>query len=288
MLRIELIVNSHAGRGRGRAAADAARRVLEAAGCEVLVQLPATADAARDAAGDASMRADVVVAVGGDGTLRTVLEGLRRPVSTGVIPLGTANVVARELRIPLEPRKAAAVIVGGRTQSMDLGEANGRRFLAMAGVGLDAEIIDALHAERRGPIRKSDYLAPTWRALTAPARARLRLSIDGSPFGPMLQDVIVCNVRNYAAYFAVAPAAVANDGRLDWVARPPSGAWSSLRWAWAAIRRRPAAGLYYGQGESLTIEATGDPVAVHLDGDSAGTTPLTVRILPAAAKLCVP
>ncbi len=250
--------------------------------------MPTTAEATREFAGQASLHADVVAAVGGDGTLRTVLDGLQRPVSAAVIPIGTANVVARELKIPLDPEGAAAVIAAGHTQPFDLGDANGRHFLAMTGVGLDAEIIDALHTTRVGPIRKSDYLAPTWRALTEPARPRLRLTVDGAPFASTLQDIIVCNVRNYAAYFAVAPNAIANDGRLDWVARPPAGAWSSLRWAWAAIRKRPLASLEYGTALQLTIEALGDPVAVQIDGDPAGTTPLAVRILPAAARLCVP
>lgn len=252
------------------------------------VRLPLSADAAGTAAGEASLECDAVVAVGGDGTLRTVLDALRRPVGVGVIPIGTANVVARELGIPLDPEGAAAAVAGGRTRLLDVGEANGRHFLAMVGVGFDAEIVAAVHGRRGGPIRMSDFVVPTWRAWTAPPRARLRLSSDGNEVAARLQDVIVCNVRNYGAYFSVTPAARPDDGRLDWVARGPSGFGSALAWAVAALRRRPAGFLHYGQAAALQIDAIGDPVPVQIDGDPAGTTPLSLRILASAARLFVP
>ncbi len=286
--RIALIGNPTAGRGRGRAAAETCRRVLEAAGCSVILHLPSSAEALASIAGQASADFDALVAVGGDGTLRGVLDGLRRPVSVGVIPIGTANVVARELGIPLDPAGAAALIARGRTRSLDLGDANGRRFLAMAGVGLDGEIVGCVHAQRSGPIRMSKFILPTWRACHAAPRARLLLSVDGIEPQAPFQDVIVCNVRTYGAYFSVTPDARPDDGRLDWVARPPSGFAAALAWAGAAIRRRPARFLRYGQATTLRIDAIGEPVAVQLDGDPAGTTPISLRVLPAAARLFVP
>lgn len=283
-----MLVNPRAGRGRGVEAAEQARSLLERARNEIRITVPTAPAEVAPAAAIAARRADLVVAVGGDGTLRAMLAGLPPTAPAGLIPLGTANVVARELGIPRSIAGACAVLTAGRLRALDAAWANQVRCLAMVGVGIDAEVIETLHAGRQGPIRQSSYLLPIARVLRRRAGPRLKVACDGVPLDQPVHDLVICNVRNYAAYFAPTPDARPDDGLLHWVARPVGGLISSLAWLLAAWRGRPAAGLIYGSARALTIEATAEPVLVQADGDPAGTTPLQVRVDPGAVRLCVP
>jgi YegS/Rv2252/BmrU family lipid kinase len=151
--QIRLIVNPNAGRGaRRRARINRFREALRREGCEVeLTPTLGPRDAAR-LAGEAAARggAEIVVA-GGDGTVNEALQGVvGTDARLGVFPAGTANVLARELSLPFDPGRAAALVARGETRKLYAGCATDGRmgepryFLLMAGVGLDASVVEGV------------------------------------------------------------------------------------------------------------------------------------------------
>src|SRR6202035_3808574 len=124
---------------------------------------------------------DLVVAVGGDGTVRGCAEGLARTgVPLGIVPHGTANLLARTLRIPGHPRAAlAAVLGGGGTDSkIDLAVADGEPFTAMAGMGLDAAVVAGTKLKHQ--FGWLAYAMSGAMHLALPP-ARVSISLDGAP-----------------------------------------------------------------------------------------------------------
>ena len=98
------------------------------------------------------LKANLVIAAGGDGTINEIIQGLAgSETALGVLPNGTVNVWARELGIPLDGAGARDLLVHGRTRSVDLGCVNGRYFLLMVGIGFDGEVIQAVE---RKPLKR--------------------------------------------------------------------------------------------------------------------------------------
>src|SRR4051812_34169890 len=146
-----LIVNPSAG---ARARSDTVARVVSAVGqlgwhLDVRHTL-ARGDATRFAAEASARGVPFVLVAGGDGTLNEAIQGLAdSATAVGQIPLGTVNIWSRELALPHDPVEAARELVAGEVRRIDLGRANGRYFLLMAGLGFDAEAIHAIEGETK-------------------------------------------------------------------------------------------------------------------------------------------
>lgn len=289
MLRVELIVNPIAGRGRAPQAAAALQRALGQRGVDARLALCPTQAALPGLVHAAAEHADLLVAVGGDGTLRDVVRALPRPLPIAQLPLGTANVLARELALPVEPVALAALVVDGKRRVIDLGRVNGNLFLAMVGVGFDAEIVAGVHAARRGALRQSDYVGHAARALLRGARPALAIEVDGQRLGGTFQDFIVCNTRCYGAHFAFTPAAQVDDGLLNYAGRSRASRVALARFALAAWWKRASAVGSYGIGRRFVVTAAdGAALPTQVDGDPGESTPLTVEISAGAATIVAP
>ncbi|MEN9937391.1 MAG: hypothetical protein RLZZ387_3970, partial [Chloroflexota bacterium] len=127
---------------------------------------------------------DVVVAAGGDGTINEVVNGLAGTrAALAPLPVGTMNVWARELGLPLQPRATAEALLQARVRSIDLGRAGSRYFLLMAGVGFDAAVVGEVRSPEK---RRLGILAYVLRAVTVALRfrgARARVVVDGRRIG---------------------------------------------------------------------------------------------------------
>ncbi len=235
---------------------------------------------------------DGVIAVGGDGTLGEVVAGLSgTPVPVGIIPVGTANVVARELRIPLSPEKAARVLLSGKTRQVDLGRANGRPFLAMVGVGLDGAIVAALSKVRTGPISMASYVRPSLAAVRAYAWPELKVEIDGRALEVPCYGILACNTANYGGIFHLVPGASCSDGLLDLHVWTKPGSTAALRrFAAGLFRRRSSKSItHYAQAKQVRISAlNGSAVDAQIDGDILGTTPVDIELHAGQARLFAP
>jgi diacylglycerol kinase (ATP) len=174
---------------------------------------------ARDLAQEAAARGDdLVLAVGGDGTVNEVASGLiGSPTPLGILPAGSGNGLARTLRIPLAPAAAVRSLVNGVVRRMDVGLANGLPFLNIAGAGLDAAVGSDFHAhgKRGGRRGVATYVRLSLRRALSYSAQRWRLEAGGEILdGPALIVAFV-NGRQYGGGAIVAPRARVDDGILD-------------------------------------------------------------------------
>jgi YegS/Rv2252/BmrU family lipid kinase len=183
--------------------------------------------------------ADLVLAIGGDGTIRAVCEELAGTgVPVGIVPAGTGNLLARNLDIPLYLRSAVDVALNGQDRAIDMVEVSGDKmedstFLVMAGMGFDAAIMEGVN---EGIKAKVGWLAYVWSALKSlmfPA-IRVDVSVDGGEFTRhRARTIVVGNVGFLQAGMPLIPDAAIDDGQLDVVLLYPR---RFLSWLPLAIR----------------------------------------------------
>ena len=284
-----MIVNRNAGRRGVRRDADrAATRLIERG---VPVDLQATGSA-EEAAGIIDQARGVftcVVAVGGDGTLRGVVDAAQGSLPVGLIPRGTANVVARELKLPLDIKRAADNIATGHVRNIDLGRIEGRgTFLAMVGVGFDGKVVDGV---RPGRMKAARMGLSALSALLRPNLPGLAVTIDGVPIAAPVFGAVVANTRNYGGWFSACPAAQPDDGLLDTMLLHRGDRRALLRFGFAVASKREGSPSFASYGRSARIEisslgAVESPVQA--DGDPCGMTPVHLSIHPGAVAIIAP
>ena len=163
-------------------------------------------DAERLAREAASSGIGLLIAAGGDGTVNEIVNGLAgadRPPMVGVLPLGTANVLARELGLPLDAAAAATALAKGRPRPVHLGLVNGRRFVMMAGVGFDARVVAAVRPEMKSRFGRLAYAATSADLWVRGQAARYRLQVGGT--SEEVGSVVIANGRFYAGGFIACP-----------------------------------------------------------------------------------
>jgi YegS/Rv2252/BmrU family lipid kinase len=236
---------------------------------------------------------DMVVAAGGDGTISEVMQALVGQRTTlGVLPLGTVNVWARETGIPLRLDQAREVLLNGTRRRVDVGRANDRYFLLMAGVGFDAEVARRVEdsALTQIGLKIVDYFATTgWLAVTHQP-ARVNILYDHSKrrtFNAMM--IIIGNTRLYGGVMTFAKHAVADDGVFDVVTMEAGGLGYRLSVLARALFRRAKLGPKARtiQCHTVHIEST-PPLPVQVDGDVIGRLPMTFSIVPSSLSVIVP
>jgi diacylglycerol kinase (ATP) len=237
--------------------------------------------------------ADLVLAVGGDGTVNEVARGLLgSEVALGIVPVGSGNGLARALRLPLRPAASLLALEGGVRRPMDVGLLNGLPFLNVAGAGFDAVVGHAFHERGRrggrrgflGYVRLSLLQLRSYRAPSVEVHAageRLRLE----PF-----VLTFANGPQYGSGAVINPGARLDDGWLEIVAFDPLPARQLLsaapRLFLGGIER--AAGYRRIVTRDAVVTAT-SPLAVHRDGDpDRATERIEVGLAPRALQIVVP
>jgi diacylglycerol kinase family enzyme len=271
-----------------------ARRILKAAGIElgIAAAVARPAELPGRVADAVAAGYDRIIVGAGDGTIATVLPALiHRPVTLGVLPLGTSNSLARALGLPRDPAGAVAVIAAGHTARIDAGRANGRYFLNTLTVGLgDAIVREAAPALRRLP-RLLAYGLAVPRALARHRAFRAHLVAGGRRETVRTHQVVVANGTHLGVGTVNVPlgAGVAiDDGRLRVFALAGESRWELLRRSLLLALGRPmAAATPYLAADGLTIAAD-PPQTVRLDGERAGRTPVAIALERAALRVFVP
>jgi diacylglycerol kinase (ATP) len=292
-----IVVNPISGHGRGPRLAEVLRLRLERQGLRVAVeQTRCAGDGTRIAAEAAGWGA--VLAVGGDGTINEIVCGLAgRGIPLGIVPLGTANVIAKELGHRRDPDSVCALLSGARVRPIDLIEVleddgRHRRFaIAMAGAGIDAQIVKTFHAWRRGPIIGHVLYLVLGFAMVLDYRVpSLRVEVDGAVVDEDASFLIVANMREYAGVLSFAPAAVPDDGYLDVYRYRALGRFDYLRAFYAALWRHPewSGRSSCSRGREVRVTVRYGQVPLQVDGDPAGEAPARFRLRPFALPLLVP
>ena len=212
-MRVGVIYNPVAGGGHRARVATGVEQCLSARGFEVIcAETHRPGDATR-LARELSSQVDALVAVGGDGTVNETINGLTEPVPLGIVPAGTANVLALELHLPRDIKGACRVIAEGNTRTLDLGQANGRRFVLMAGAGLDALTIRELDPEAKRRFKHLAFVAGGLRSYHRHHARRFPAVVDGERHEATF--AVVGNSRFYGGRFGLTPKADPADGLLD-------------------------------------------------------------------------
>jgi diacylglycerol kinase (ATP) len=278
--RVLVVANPAAGLRRGRPVGDRVAAAVARAG--VAVDLHAT-----QGPGDARVRAaqaardgyDLVIAAGGDGTAHEAANGLAATgVPLAVAPAGTMNLLARVLGVPLDPAQAALQAVEGfRPVPVRPGDAAGRLFLLMAGVGFDAWVLRELLRHARGKIRFRDYVRGALRGLRTFPFPRLSVSADGSR--SVAHTVIVGRAPLYGGFLRPTPHASLEADALELCALSGGArhlaATAPRLWS-GAHGGRP--GVTLARVSDVAIDADAEDIPYQLDGELAGRLPLAIRL----------
>jgi YegS/Rv2252/BmrU family lipid kinase len=218
--------------------------------------------------------ADLVLAIGGDGTIRAVCEELAGTgVPVGIVPAGTGNLLARNLSIPLYLRAAVDVGLNGQDRAIDMVRVTGDEmadstYLVMAGMGFDAAIMEGVNESFK---KKVGWLAYVWSALKAlmfPA-IRVEVSVDGGPFTRhRARTIVIGNVGHLQAGMPLIPEAAIDDGLLDVVMLYPRRFLSWLPLAARVLTRnkRTDETITRMKGREVIVR-TPAPAPRQLDGD---------------------
>jgi YegS/Rv2252/BmrU family lipid kinase len=219
---------------------------------------------------------DAVLVAGGDGTVNEALNGIgERPIPVGVIPIGTANVLALELGLPDDPEKVADCLASSPVRRLHYGAVNGRRFTMMAGVGFDALVVAAVTPELKRRLRKAAYVLKSFLLLMRFDRPAYEVSVDGVTSAAA--SVIVANGHFYGGKFICAPEARLDDPDLHVCLFERSGRFAAATYAlWLLIgrlhRRHDFRVL---RGRDIRIgHPAGDPVQA--DGDIVAASPVSI------------
>lgn len=240
-----------------------------------------------------------VIAAGGDGTINEVLNGIGDAnafdrVRLGVLPLGTVNVFARELKIPFHTGRAWDLILRGRYTRIDLGRAEyseggqtrSRYFMQLAGAGLDAraiELVDWPQKKKYGPLA---YVIAAWKALREP---QPEITVSGGGRNLTGRLALIGNGKFYGGRMAVCPDAKLRDGLLDVCVFPRMTVVSALGAALCAAMggRLQLNGVQRLQTVEFTITAK-PGAGFELDGEFIGRVPVKFGVERERLRVIVP
>lgn len=260
--------------------------------------------------------ATVVLAAGGDGTVRAVAEGLRgTDTAMALLPAGTGNLLARNMGMDVtDPERAVDVAFTGTDRRIDVGLADlfgadgkhqRRAFLVMAGVGLDAQMIVNTDEGLKKKVGWLAYVKAVAASLPGGRRLKLRIRIDKrASFRTRAHTLVIGNVGELVGNIPLLPDAKIDDGVLDLVTLRPKGPLGWLRIMWAVLvqnrllqrdyRGKRIGGkgskhaLHYRTASSVEVQL-GDPEAVELDGDLFGEVrSFAVQLDPGSLTLKMP
>ncbi|SEQ81323.1 lipid kinase [Microlunatus flavus] len=289
-----LVVNS--GSRRGAAAFEDAHRMLLERGVDVVeafgVSDPARLRETVEQAVERGRR--LIVVGGGDGTFSSVVDVLAgTDVTLGVLPLGTANDLARTLELPLDLAAACDTVANGKVVDIDVGRIGGTAFLNVASSGLSVEVAQAMSPvlkRRLGPLAYPIAAVPAYRRHT-PFTAELTFPLgDHEPVRlEGLLQLAVGNGRFYGGGNAVSQVAGIDDHQLDVYAIPAGRFREHVN-----IARFFRSGTFVEHPEVLHLRtravdlATDHPVRVNVDGEVVATTPVSFTVSPNALDVIVP
>lgn len=243
---------------------------------------------ARGAAGDG---APLVIAAGGDGTFNEVINGIANSeTAMAIVPLGTTNVLAKELGVPEDVAGATDIVLRGKVYSVSLGRVScvfhslpvSRYFCLMAGIGFDGEAVYGVSGTLKKHSGKGAYVLSGLKTLMKYSPGDLSFMVNGAAYTGY--SAIVGNASKYGGNFKITPDAMLDDPHLRIVLMHGKRRRDILRYIYGIFRRRhlQLKDITYLKGDSVRIEGT---ARIQIDGDYLGTTPATITVVPDALKL---
>ena len=234
---------------------------------------------------------DLLAVCGGDGTVNEVASSVPSPpFPVAVLPAGTANVIARELRLPLDPVRALEIALKRSVRKVDLGElgpGRGRRFVFVAGVGFDAYVAASVSPVLKKKFGMGAYALAILRCLQTYPFNEFQVSVHDRIYPAV--SCIIANAKSYGGGLLFCPQADMQDGLLDVLILGQCSRIKLARFLFRAWLGRPGMHDWIRrvQAGSLTIEGPAG-IYVQADGELVGELPLEVKLLPSTFPLIIP
>ncbi len=294
MARVVLIHNPAASRTEA-GAVESICDVFQNAGWSVTARGVEYRDhAAEIAASSVIEGVDVIAIYGGDGTVHAVAGAVGSEVPIGLIPGGTGNLLAGNLRLPRNPAQAARVIAEGVPKSIDLGRLVSRdmvRYFTVAcGAGFDAELMAATTSDAKRRWGMGAYVATAWDVLGKLEPTSYTITVDDVRFEVDAVSVLVANCGEIIPPFLrLRPGIAPDDGLLDVVVLNANGVLESavVLWQLAMGQSDQRGRVQHIRGSRIAVTSH-EPRPVELDGESAGVTPFTVDVIQSGINVILP
>ena len=297
--KTSLIYNPVAGalrNGRTKRALDHCMRALRDTGLPAeAVPTTGPGTAAEIARSCLERGADLILVAGGDGTINEVVNGMiGSQVPLGILPAGTANVLATELGIGGRMSKAAGALQECEPERVAVGrltnefEPNGRHFLLMAGIGLDAHIVYHMSASRKAALGKAAYWIGGFSQLGR-RFPEFTIEVDGASHRASF--ALVSRVRNYGGDLEIAPTISLLEPDFELVLFSGQSSFRYLKYMLGVVTKRikRMPGVAILRARHISCRAPQDQrIYIQVDGEYAGRLPATLEIIPEALTLLVP
>jgi diacylglycerol kinase (ATP) len=282
-----IIGNPHSGRAGDEDRLERYADILRSGGMKTKVLNTEYPDHATELASEAGDQ--LVIAAGGDGTINEVVNGLHKEATLGILPLGTANVLARELGLPLKPEKACRRILEGNHSRIDLGVATNRqgeerRFTFVAGIGFDANVIYTVTPRLKRYLKALAFILTAFRVYAEEEFPAIHVHHGDTIY--VSQFVILANGRRYGGDFQVSGEGSLTSGELEAILVERISALIRPDILGRILARRPLNSSMRSIGaRELEARSPGTEVPVQIDGELWGRLPMSFRIEPEALKV---
>ncbi|SMH45123.1 lipid kinase [Mesorhizobium australicum] len=234
--------------------------------------------------------ADLVIVCGGDGSVSSAaMAAIESGLPLGIIPMGTANDLARTLGISADLGRAADVIVAGKTRSIDVGTVNGHAFFNVASIGLSTELARSLDPGLKRRFGRFGYALAAAKVLSKANRFKARITEKGLQIDASTYQIAIGNGRHYGGGNIVEASASIDDGHLDLYSLEMKNVWKL-----ALMLRSFRAGTHGAWSEVRTARCiefdieTDEEMAVNADGEIVTSTPAHFKVLPKAIAVFAP
>jgi len=233
-----------------------------------------------------------IIACGGDGTINEVVNGIAgKDVVMGIIPMGTENVLAKAMGVPLDTMGACEHFTAAGERTMDLGIANGRNFIIMAGIGLDAKVIAEMDPQMKNILGSLGFILKgamslflenqnTW------GKAKIRLLDVDEEYEYPFWLILAGNLSHYSGTIKLALKASSDDGKLDIVVFPFTDMGESAKQVLGVFTGTHLESCEIPYFKAKEFEITTEPQFYYqLDGELVGRTPVHFKVNPGALKV---
>lgn len=290
---IAYIVNPKSGASSSKLTGRRFREYLVKKGYEVRVGLTTCLEDACELATDAAVDYDcaMVVAVGGDGTIREVahgLEGSDKPLL--VVPCGTENLLANELGFDEKLKTIIKTFEAGYTRPLDLGKVNGKCFTSIVGFGFDGQVIKRVSQQREGHIDYFDYFWPIWRTFWNYKFGAMKVEVDGEEIFNGRGLVFIGNISRYAMGLQILHYADFGDGLLDICIYKCASRTHLVKHSVMTVLKHHADSrdVIYRQGKHVNVSSEARDIETEIDGDPGPALPVEIEIIPQAINCLAP